>query len=42
MSSGTLNRVPVVRTDVSENILPPSSGFLRVIELDSFLPWNHW
>jgi hypothetical protein len=31
MPSGTLYRVPLVRTDVSENIQPPSSGFLRVI-----------
>jgi hypothetical protein len=31
MSSGTLYRVVVVRTDVLERISPPSSGFLRVI-----------
>jgi hypothetical protein len=30
MSSGTLYHVAVVRTNVSENISPPSSGFLRV------------
>jgi hypothetical protein len=31
MPSGKLYRVPVVRTDVSENISLPSSGFFRVI-----------
>jgi hypothetical protein len=30
-SSGMLRRVALVRTDVSDNISPPSSGFLRVI-----------
>jgi hypothetical protein len=29
--SGSLYHVALVRTDVSENISPPSSGFLRVI-----------
>jgi hypothetical protein len=28
-------RVALVRTDVSENITPPSSGFLRVLGLHS-------
>jgi hypothetical protein len=37
MSSGTLYRVALVRTDVPENISPPSSGFLRVIRLHSLV-----
>jgi hypothetical protein len=35
MSSGTLYLVAVVRTDISGNITPPSSGFLRVRGLHS-------
>jgi hypothetical protein len=31
MPSGTLYPVAIVRTDVSENISPPSSGFVRVM-----------
>jgi hypothetical protein len=31
MSSGTSYHVALVKTDGSENISPPSSGFLRVI-----------
>jgi hypothetical protein len=31
MPSGTLYRVPLVKTDVSENISPTTPGFLRVI-----------
>jgi hypothetical protein len=33
MSCGNLYRVALVRTDISENILPPSSGFLRMTGL---------
>jgi hypothetical protein len=32
VSSGTLYRVAIFRTDVSEKVLPPSSGILRLIE----------
>jgi hypothetical protein len=35
MSSGTLYRVAQVRTNVSENISSPSSGFLKVITFHS-------
>jgi hypothetical protein len=35
MSSGTLYRVALVKTDVSENVSPPSSGLLRVIGFHS-------
>jgi hypothetical protein len=35
MSSGTLYHLVLIRTDVSENISPPSSGFLTVTALDS-------
>jgi hypothetical protein len=35
MPSGTLYCLALVRTDVSENILPPSSGFLTVIGFHS-------
>jgi hypothetical protein len=31
MSSGSFHLVAVVRTDVSDNISPPSSGFLTMI-----------
>jgi hypothetical protein len=34
-SAGTLHSVPLVRTDVSENVSPPSSGFLRVTGIHS-------
>jgi hypothetical protein len=37
MPSGTLYRVPVVGTDVSENISPPSSRWPRMIGLHSFI-----
>jgi hypothetical protein len=37
MSSGTLCFVAVVRSNVSENILPPSSGFLKVTGLRSYV-----
>jgi hypothetical protein len=33
MPSGTLYHVTVVGTDILENILPPSLGFLRVTQL---------
>jgi hypothetical protein len=35
MSSGTLYHVALVRTNISENILPPSAGFLGVIAFHS-------
>jgi hypothetical protein len=31
MASGALNRLHLVRNDISEKISPPSSGFLSVI-----------
>jgi hypothetical protein len=37
MSSGVLHRAVLVRTDVSENILSPISGFLRAIGLHSHI-----
>jgi hypothetical protein len=33
MSSGTLYHMALVRTNISENISPPSSGFFRVITI---------
>jgi hypothetical protein len=35
MLSGTLYRIALVRTNVSKNILSPSSGFFRVIGFHS-------
>jgi hypothetical protein len=37
MLSGTLYRVALVRTEVSENMSPPFSGYLRLIEFHSYV-----
>jgi hypothetical protein len=37
MPSGTLYHVVLIGTDVSENVLPLSSGFLRLIGFHSYV-----